>query len=64
MESEEFMKKEYESELQGPSGRGRPLGKWKNTVEEYCTWKRELLMGDECLKMQGGRFGIGKGGVV
>ncbi len=25
----------HESESEGPNGRGRPLGRWKNRVEEY-----------------------------
>ncbi len=29
------MKKVYESELEGPNRRGRPLGRWKVRVEEY-----------------------------
>ncbi len=33
MGSEEFMKKVYESVLEGPNRRGRPLGKWKDRVE-------------------------------
>ncbi len=35
MGSEEFVKKVYDSELKGPNRRGRPLGKWKDRVEEY-----------------------------
>ncbi len=27
--------KVYESELKGPNRRGRPLGRWKDRVEEY-----------------------------
>ncbi len=34
MWSEEFVKV-YESELEGPYRRGRPLGRWKDRVEEY-----------------------------
>ncbi len=35
MGSEEFVKIVYESELNGPNRRGRPLGRWKDRVEEY-----------------------------
>ncbi len=35
MGSEEFIKKVYEIELEGPNRRGRPLGRWKDKVEEY-----------------------------
>ncbi len=34
METEELVKV-YESELKGPNRRGRPLGRWKDRVEEY-----------------------------
>ncbi len=34
MGSEEFVKKEYESELKGPNRKGRPLGRWRDKVEE------------------------------
>ncbi len=34
MGSEEFVKKVYESEREGPDRRGRPLGRWKDRVEE------------------------------
>ncbi len=34
MGSEEFVKV-YESKLEGPNRRGRPLGRWKDRVEEY-----------------------------
>ncbi len=34
MGSEEFVKV-YESKLKGPNTRGRPLGRWKDKVEEY-----------------------------
>ncbi len=29
------MKKVYESELEGPNRGGRPLGRWKDRVDEY-----------------------------
>ncbi len=35
MGSSEFVKKVHESELEGPNRRGRPLGGWKDRVEEY-----------------------------
>ncbi len=35
MNSEEFVKKVYVSEIEGPSRRGRPLGRWKDRVKEY-----------------------------
>ncbi len=34
MRSEEFVKV-YDSELKGPNRRGRPLGRWRDRVEEY-----------------------------
>ncbi len=35
MGSEEYVKNVYESELEGPNRRGRPLGRCKDRVEEY-----------------------------
>ncbi len=37
MDSEEFVKKVYVSETEGPSRRGRPLGIWKDRVKEYMS---------------------------
>ncbi len=34
-EDEEFVKKVYVSEIEGPSRKGRPLGRWKDKVKEY-----------------------------
>ncbi len=34
MDSEEFVKKVYVSEIEGPSRRGRSLGRWKDRVKE------------------------------
>ncbi len=33
--SKKFVKKVYESKLKGSNRRGRPLGRWKDRVEEY-----------------------------
>ncbi len=35
--SEEFVKKVCVSETEGPSRRGRPLGRWKDRVKEYMS---------------------------
>ncbi len=35
MESEEFVKKVYGSESEGPSSRGRLPGRWRDRVKEY-----------------------------
>ncbi len=59
MGSGEFVKV-YESKLEGPDRRGRPLGRCKNRVREYLG--RELLIEEEFLMKQGGRVGIGKSG--
>ncbi len=53
MESEEFVKKVYESELEGPNRRGKPLGRWKDWVQEYLGERRRLLCHGHPL---GGRF--------
>ncbi len=37
MENEEFVKKVYRSSVKGPNRRGRPLGKWKDKVNEYVS---------------------------
>ncbi len=34
---EEFVKKEYVSSVEGPSRRGRPLGRWEDRVKEYVS---------------------------
>ncbi len=36
MGSEEFVKV-HESKLEGPSSRGRPLGRWEDRVKEYVS---------------------------
>ncbi len=50
----------YDSKLKGPNRRGRPLGRWKDKVEEYL--EREVLMGGENLNKQGGSVGIRRRG--
>ncbi len=35
--SEEFVKKVYVSEIEGPSKKGKPLGRWKDRVKEYMS---------------------------
>ncbi len=37
MNSEEFVKKVYLIEIEGPGKRGRPLGRWKDRVKEYMS---------------------------
>ncbi len=37
MENEEFVKKVYLSSVEGPSRRGRPLGRWEDRVKEYVS---------------------------
>ncbi len=37
MNSEEFVKKVYVSEIKCPYRRGRPLGRWKDRVKEYIS---------------------------
>ncbi len=37
MENEESVKKEYRSSVEGPTRRGRPLGKWEDRVKEYAS---------------------------
>ncbi len=41
MENEEFGKKVYLSSVEGPNGRGRPLGRREDRVKEYVS-KREV----------------------
>ncbi len=37
MENEEFVKKVYQSSVEGPNRRGRPLGRWEGKVKEYVS---------------------------
>ncbi len=37
MNSEEFVKNVYVSEIEGPGRRGRPLRRWKNRVKQYMS---------------------------
>ncbi len=37
MSSEEFVKKVYMSEVEGPNRRGRTLERWKDRVKEYMS---------------------------
>ncbi len=39
MENEEFVKKVYQSSVEGPSRRGRPVGRWEDRVNEYVSEK-------------------------
>ncbi len=34
MENKEFVKKLYQSSVEGPNRRGRPLGRWEDRVKE------------------------------
>ncbi len=36
MENEEFVKV-YQSSVEGPNRRGRPLGRWEDRVKEYLS---------------------------
>ncbi len=36
--SEEFVRKVYVSEIEGPSRRGRPLGRWKDKAKSVKWW--------------------------
>ncbi len=47
--------KVYESELEGPNRRGRPLGRWQNRVEEYVGERG--IKGGKCLNKQGDSIG-------
>ncbi len=37
METEKFVKKVYQSSVEGPNRRGRPLGRWKDKVKQYMS---------------------------
>ncbi len=54
MENEEFVKKVYQSIVEGPNRKGRPLGRWEDKVKEYVS-ERES-------SGQGGRVWTGRGG--
>ncbi len=40
MENEEFVKKVYQSSVEGPNRRGRPFERWKDKVKEYVSKRR------------------------
>ncbi len=37
MENEEYVKEVYQSTVEGPNRRGRPLGRWDEKVTEYVS---------------------------
>ncbi len=37
MDNEDFVKKVYQSSVEGPNRKGRPLGRWKDKVKEYVS---------------------------
>ncbi len=37
MENEEFVMRVYQSSVEGPNRRGRPLGRWEDRVKEYVS---------------------------
>ncbi len=37
MENEECVEKVYQSSVEGPNRRGRPLGRWEDKVKEYVS---------------------------
>ncbi len=63
MVSEEFVKV-HKCELKDPNRRGRPLGRWKDKVEEYLGERKlgEVLMKGDCLNKQGETVEIGMDG--
>ncbi len=40
MENEEFVMKVYQSSVEGPNRRGRPLGRWEDRVKEYVSERK------------------------
>ncbi len=50
MGSEEFVKV-YDSELEGPNNRGRPLGRWKDRMQEYLGDRGFSEREGECLNI-------------
>ncbi len=59
--SEEFVKKVCVSEIEGPTRKGTPLGRWKVRVKEYMS-ERGATRGGEGFSNQGGSAWIGRGG--
>ncbi len=53
MGNEEFVKKVYQSSVEGTNRRGRPLGRWEDRVKEYVSER----------KSEGKWVGVGKKGV-
>ncbi len=60
MGGEECAKTVYEGESEGPNRRGRPLGRWKDRMEEYLV-ETDINAG-ECMKKKGRSVGMGRGG--
>ncbi len=60
MNSEQFVKKVYVSDIDSPSKRGAPLGRWKDRVKEYTV--KEVPLEGEGLNKQRGIVWRGRGG--
>ncbi len=58
--SEEFVKKVYMSESEGPNSRGRSPGRWRDRVKEYMCERGATRGGG--LDQQGGSVWTGRGG--
>ncbi len=57
MGSEKFVKKVYVSDTEGPNSRGRPPGRWRNSLKEYMC-ERGVTRGGGWIKE--GVFGQGE----
>ncbi len=57
--NEEFVKNVYQSIVEGPNRRGRPLGRWEDWVKEYVS---ERGVRGNGVKWAGGSVWIGRGG--
>ncbi len=64
MNTEDFAKKVYVSEIEGPNRRGRPLGRWKDRVKEYVlpTRAKKVPLEEQGLNRQGGSVWTVRGG--
>ncbi len=55
MDNEEFVKKVYLSSVEGPSRRGRPLGRGEDKVKEYMSAGKWVGAGkEECMDTERG----------
>ncbi len=56
IENEEFVKEVYRSTVEGPSRRGRPLGRWEDGVKDYVSERGVRGNGTACVVLRNASF--------